>query len=201
MKIPAAPECSGAAYICGCLCGAAGFIFRFDAVSPYLPRIPGEWGYCLFSWVAFGKAVITPQRRAKRAPQGSPASLWEAVRKYHYSPYRSLRTGRCSGLQGLNVDRSASLSSVPPFTSWRPGGAPHPAAVWFSYPQYRVFSFSAHTKGTKNAPFTYRPQKAVLAGTITSLFQKIMKFLLCRSQALHNAMVPDVLCHGDLPDG
>ena len=22
------------------------FSFRFDAVSPYLPRIPGEWGYC-----------------------------------------------------------------------------------------------------------------------------------------------------------
>ena len=146
------------------------FSFRFDAVSPYLPRIPGEWGYCLFSWVAFGKAVITPQRRANRAPQGSPASLWEAVRKYHYSPYRSLRTGRCSGLQGLNVDRSASLSYVPPFTSWCPGGAPHPAAVWFLYPQYRVFSFSAHTKGTKNAPFTYRHQNWVLSPCPLKIF-------------------------------
>ena len=29
----------------------------------------------------------------------------------------------------------------PPFTSYRPGGAPYPAAAWFSYPQYRVFNF------------------------------------------------------------
>ena len=44
-------------------------LFRFDAFSPYLPRIPDERGLLP---VAFGKAVITPQRRSKRAPQGSP---------------------------------------------------------------------------------------------------------------------------------
>ena len=90
--------------------------------SPHLPRIPGEWGYCFFSWVAFGKAVITPQRRAKRAPQGSPASLWEAVRKYHYSPYRSMRTGRCSGLQGIkrrSLDQPAGCSPFHKLVSWR----------------------------------------------------------------------------------
>ena len=39
------------------------FLFRFDAVSPYLPRIPGERGYC-FLFVGRPRwAVITPQHR------------------------------------------------------------------------------------------------------------------------------------------
>lgn len=43
--------------------------------SPHLPRIPGDGGIASYSWVAFGKAVITPERRAKRASQGSPLVL------------------------------------------------------------------------------------------------------------------------------
>lgn len=43
--------------------------------SPHLPRIPGDGSIASYSWVAFGKAVITPERRVKRALQGSPLVL------------------------------------------------------------------------------------------------------------------------------
>ena len=35
----------------------------------------------------------------------------------------------------------------PPFTSCRPGGASYPAAAWFSYPQYRIFSCRCTSEG------------------------------------------------------
>ena len=83
---------------------------------------PASGGIASCSWVAAGAAVITPQHRYITYAAGFPPSPWEAVRKSHYSPYRSMRTGRCPGLQGFYVDRSASLSIWSPFhklASWR----------------------------------------------------------------------------------
>ena len=128
--------------------------------SPHLPRIPGEWGYCLFSWVAFGKAVITPEHRPKRAPQGSPASLWEAVRKSHYSPlqvnaYRSL----------LRFTRAYTLIARPVLFIWSPF---HKLAsrrrtlsrcCMVFVPAIPYIQFSCTPKGTENAPFTKRMKK------------------------------------------
>lgn len=62
---------------------------RIGYFSPYLPRTPDD-GNIICILVSVGADVITPQRRFTRAPQGSP-SLWEAVRKYHYSPMQSPR--------------------------------------------------------------------------------------------------------------
>ena len=147
---------------------------------------PASGGIASCSWVAAGAAVITPQHRYITYAAGFPPSPWEAVRKSHYSPYRSMRTGCCPGLQGLYVDRSASLSHFPPFTSWRPGGAPYPAAAWFSYPQYRVFSFQSTTNGTKHVPFTMRIKRGFFSKqkkVEQNCSQNIYNRFLCAAQA------------------
>ena len=56
-----------------------------------------------------GGAVITPQHRFERMPQGSVASPWTGVSKFHY-PLRSHRA-RCAKIGSRTyVDRSVSLS-------------------------------------------------------------------------------------------
>ena len=68
---------------------------------------------------ASGEAVITPQRRFTRAPQGSPSSLWEVVRKYHYTPVPSSRL-ICQIRSKACVGRSDSLCSTSSkLLSWR----------------------------------------------------------------------------------
>ena len=68
---------------------------------------------------AVGTAVITPQRRSKRAPQGSVSSLWTGVSKYHYPPCCH-RVPACQGRLKECVDRSASLSvHLLKLASWR----------------------------------------------------------------------------------
>lgn len=130
----------------GCRCKLS-MPFHFRRICHASPAIGGIASY---SWVAFGKAVITPERRLLRTPQGSPASPWEAVRKYHYFPiqvavYRTLlRLTRAYTL----IARPACLT-IPPFSGWCPGGAPYSTAVWFLYPQYRVFSFQV-TRETRS---------------------------------------------------
>ncbi len=133
--------------------------YSFD--SPHLPRIPGEWGYCLLFMGRCWRSRHNSTAPFRTCAAGFPPSPWEAVRKSHYSPYRSMRTGRCPGLQGFYVDRSASLSHFPPFSSWCPGGAPYSAAAWFSYPQYRVFNFQSTTRGTRERAFHLTQEKGL----------------------------------------
>ena len=118
--------------------------------------------------VSAGAAIITPQRRSERAPQGSVSSLWTGVSKYHYysiqvkayrMPLRLTRvntrdyrifppferppslTEKFIGIGYYTLIARPACFMIPPFTSWCPGGAPYPAAAWFLYPQYRVFNF------------------------------------------------------------
>ena len=120
-----------------------GVIVDVSLNSPHLPRIPGEWGYCLLFMGRCWHSCHNSKAPSETCAPGFPPSPWEAVRKYHCAPCRSWRPGCRSSLQGICVDRSDSLSHVPPFTSCRPGDAPHSAAAWFSYPQYRMFSFQS----------------------------------------------------------
>ena len=64
---------------------------RICHTSPARGGIAGRrWRGCHNSAAPFGTCAA-----------GFPPSLQEAVRKYHYPPYRSMRTGCHSGLQGL----------------------------------------------------------------------------------------------------
>ena len=68
---------------------------------------------------AVGTAVITPQRRSKRVPQGSVSSLWTGVSKFHYPPCCH-RVPACQSRLKVCVDRSASLSvHLLKLASWR----------------------------------------------------------------------------------
>ena len=51
----------------------------FEKITRHICHAPLTIGTFL---VSAGAAVITPQRRFTRAPQGSPPNLWRAVRKY-----------------------------------------------------------------------------------------------------------------------
>ena len=133
------------------------FTSQFAAFATH----PRRWGYCLLFMGRLWQGRHNSRTPCETCVPGFPPSPWEAVRKSHYSPYRSMRTGRCPGLQGFYVDRSASLSHFPPFTSWRPGGAPYPAAAWFSYPQYRVFSFLGARKVTGTCAFQLACEKGL----------------------------------------
>lgn len=88
---------------------------------------------------------------------GFPPSLWEAVRKYHCSPIQVKAFQKPFWITRDNVGRSDSLSYFPPFASCRPRAAPYSAAVWFSYPQYRMFNFQGSERYGEKSPFT--PQR------------------------------------------
>ena len=102
------PDCR-----CDCRC-----ITQFAAFATH----PRRWGYCLLFMGRLWQGRHNSRTPCETCVPGFPPSPWEAVRKSHYSPYRSMRTGCCPGLQGLYVDRSTSLSIWSPFhrlASWR----------------------------------------------------------------------------------
>ena len=76
---------------------AVPIVDRYLLNTPYLPRIPDDGSIAGRRWLGCHNSR-TPSETC--AP-GFPPSPWEAVRKYHYSPYRSMRTGCRSSLQGL----------------------------------------------------------------------------------------------------
>ena len=73
------------------------FTSQFAAFATH----PRRWGYCLLFMGRLWQGRHNSRTPCETCVPGFPPSPWEAVRKSHYSPYRSMRTGRCSGLQGL----------------------------------------------------------------------------------------------------
>ncbi len=61
----------------------------------------------------------------------------------------------------------------PPFTSCRPRAAPYSAAVWFSYPQYRMFNFQGAERYGEKSPFT--PQRTFFL-QMSTIAQKFFCF-------------------------
>ena len=141
---------------------------------------PASGGIASCSWVAAGAAVITPQHRYITYAAGFPPSPWEAVSKSHYSPYRSMRTGRCPGLQGLYVDRSASLSIWSPFhklVSWRRTLS---RCCMVFVPAIPYIQFSKYPRGTKSAPFTKRDKRGRFTPCLRKIPGKIARQYSCR---------------------
>lgn len=146
------------------------FTSQFAAFATH----PRRWGYCLLFMGRLWQGRHNSRTPCETCVPGFPPSPWEAVRKYHCAPCRSMRPGCRSSLQGICADRSDSLSYVPPFTSCRPGGAPYSAAAWFSYPQYRIFSFQGSRKiMRKKFPSPYNGQ---VRGKIQPSLKKFFRF-------------------------
>ena len=83
----------------------------FEIASPYLPRAPVLG---ILQKAATGVAVAALRYRCLsgwRISKGSPSSLWEIVRAYHYPP--RCHRARCAepGLR-LNASRSDSLYRI-----------------------------------------------------------------------------------------
>ena len=99
----------------------------FEIVTPYLPRAPALG---ILQKAATGVAVAALRYRCLlgwRVSKGSPSSLWEVVRAYHYPPRCHRARPAVPGLR-LNASRSDSLYRI---TSWscRLGGAPYVAGL------------------------------------------------------------------------
>ena len=126
---------------CGAVPARLFVLFRFDAVPPYLPRAPGERGILQ---AAPGRAVITPQHRSERVPQGSVSSLWTGVSKCHYPP-RSHRARCAKPGPGLTLIARPACPSPPEAGGL--GGASCAAGTRVLCLQYRVFNFRCTSEG------------------------------------------------------
>jgi hypothetical protein len=135
---------------------------NFEIVTPYLPRAPA---IRILQKAATGVAVAALRYRRLlgwRISKGSPSSLWEVVKAYHYPP-RCHRT-QCAepGLR-LNVSRSDSFYRI---TSWscRLGGVPYVAGLsatrvlCLQY-VYSVFKLHLRAKNHLSITMTFLGQK------------------------------------------
>ncbi len=91
-----------------------------------------------------GGAVITPQHRFERVPQGSVSSLWTGVSKCHYPP-RSHRARCAKPGPGLTLIARPACPSPPKAGGL--GGASCTAGTRVLCLQYRVFNFRCMSEG------------------------------------------------------
>lgn len=96
--------------------GRAGLL-SLPCDSPYLPRGPGEGDAISRLWRGRHSSRV-PLPDGWRTPQGSVASLWTGVSKYHDPPRCHRARSAGSGLEPAEVARTA-ISSPPKLSSWR----------------------------------------------------------------------------------
>lgn len=151
--------------------GAAVVLFPFRCSSAVFATRPRRKGILQ---AAPGGAVIAPQHRSERVPQGSVSSLWTGVSKCHYPP-RSHRARFAKPGPGLALIARPACPSPPEADGL--GGASCTAGARVLCLQYRVFSFRCTSEGQgKIRPSPTGPKTGFWQGLQSPLFKKIWSF-------------------------
>ena len=138
---------------------------------------PARGGIASYSWAAAGAAVITPQHRSERMPQGSVSSLWTGVSKFHCPP-RSHRARCAKPGPGLTLIARPACPSPPKAGGL--GGASCAAGTRVLCLQYRVFNFRCTSEGQgKMRPSPTGHKMGFSQGQIKKSFD----FFFCTLQA------------------
>ena len=120
-----------------------------------------------------GGAVITPQHRSERVPQGSVSNLWTGVSKCHYPP-RSHRARCAKPGPGLTLIARSACPSPPKAGGL--GGASCAAGTRVLCLQYRVFNFRCTSEGEGKCVLHLPSSKR---GFVSLYAQKFLQFFLC----------------------
>ena len=119
-----------------------------------------------------GGAVITPQHRSERVPQGSVSSLWTGVSKCHYPP-RSHRARCAKPGPGLTLIARPACPSPPKAGGL--GGASCAAGTRVLCLQYRVFNFRCTSEGEGKCVLHLPSSKRGFGREIRPFFSNIPK--------------------------
>ena len=120
-------------------------------ISPHLPRVPGGRGYCIGRrWRGCHNSAAS----YKTCAAGFPPSLWEAVRKYHCSPYRSRRSRSHSGLQRITLAARTACPIFPLSQAVVPAPLPIPLLYGFRTRNTVCSVFKVHEESRGKILFT-----------------------------------------------